>query len=249
MTRNAPKSKSTNNCRAPGRSGSAHSFPLEVTRENGSVTASGLADPGSSQPTQVAVHFDGASLSISAAYQPKWRSTVEGAVTLPLDMKDPSPLLPILEGKKPWKAWPEIEALVRQAFVDLKVPRRLVMVFDRHLHALRAVRNGPEKSKMLRALSSDKAREKALFMLKDVELDKGITESMSEMRKVLNTGSIAHDILSTFSGELRCYQELLHEKKKRELKSKRERWDDDLRRLEEEDRSRQRMKRATTHRA
>ena len=164
MTRNAPNSKTTDKYRAPGPSGRAHSCPLEVTRENGSVTATGLADPRSARPTHVAVHFDGAALSITATSHSNWQQPVEGAISLPLDLSDPSALFPVLEGKKPWKAWPEIEALVRQALVDLQIPRRMAIVFDRHLLVLRAVSNGPDRSKMLEDLGSDKARQKALFI-------------------------------------------------------------------------------------
>ena len=247
MTRNEPNSKSTNKYRAPGPSGSAPSCSLEVIREDGSVTASGLANPRSSKPTHVAVHFDGASLSIAATSHSDWQQPVEGFVSLPLDLSDPSALFPILEGNKPWKAWPEIEALVRQAFVDLNIPRRLVMVFDRHLHILRAVRNGPEKSKMLTDLPSDKAREKALFMQDDADLERKISASLSQMRQVLGFRGAPASVYSHFGNAMRFYRELRHEQQRREGLSPHERMDEQLRRFEEEDRSRQRMKGARAH--
>jgi hypothetical protein len=247
MTRNELYSKSMNKYSAPGPSGSAPSCSLEVIREDGPVTAVGLADPRSSQPTHVAVHYDGAALSITATYQPKWRSPVEGSISLPLDMKDPFSLLPLLEGEQPWKAWPEIEALVRQAMVNLEVPRRLERVFDRHLHILRAVRNGPEKSKMLTDLPSDKAREKALFMREDSELNEKISGSIAQMRQVLGFRGAPASVYTHFGNAMRFYQELRHEQQRREGLSLDERMDEQLRRREEEDRSRRRMKGATGH--
>lgn len=248
MTRNAPNSKSTNKYRAPGPSGSAHSCPLEVTREDCALTASGLADPRSARPTHVAVHFDGTSLSVAATSHSNWQQPVEGTISLPLDLSDPSALFPILEGKKPWKAWPEIEALVRQALVDLQIPRRMMIVIDRHLLVLRAVSNGPETSKMLRDLGSDKAGQKALFMQEDVKLDTKIGERVSHMHGILDQRSADPGILSAFSNSLRYYQELLKEKQRRESLTECERESEKRRRLEEAQRSRQRMKGAEARR-
>lgn len=248
MTRNAPKSKSMNEYRAPGPTGSAHSCPLEVTRKDGSVTATGLADPRSSKPTHVAVNFDGASLSVAATSHSNWQQPVKGAISLPLDLRDPSAIFPILEGKKPWQAWPEIETLVRQALADLQISRRMAIVFDRHLLVLRAVSNGPETSKMLRDLGSNKAGQKALFMQEGVGLDMKKDECMSQMRSILDTRSTDPRILSAFANALRYYQELASEKRRRESLTECERADEHLRRLEEAQRSRQRMKGAEARR-
>ncbi|AKO96891.1 hypothetical protein MALG_01717 [Marinovum algicola DG 898] len=195
MTRNAPNSKTTEMYCAPGPSGSAHSCSLEVTRKDGSVTASGLADPRSARPTHVAVHFDGSSLSVAATSHSNWQQPVDGSISLPLNLSDPSALFPILERKKPWKAWTEMEALVRQALVELQIPRRMMIVFDRHLLVLRAVSNGPETSKMLRDVGSDKAGRKALFMKEDVKLDTMMGERVSHMHRILDQRSADPGIL------------------------------------------------------
>ncbi|WP_323764700.1 hypothetical protein [Marinovum sp.] len=249
MTRNTPKSNLTSKYRAPGNVGVAHAGPLDVTWEEDAATASAIAHPPSARPTHVTVRYDGATLSIAATYEPKWRGSVAASISLPLDLKDPSPLLPLLEGEQPWKAWPEIESLVRQATVDLRVPRRLIRVFDLHLRVLRAVRNGPEVSKMLSYFSTDKARTHALFMKTDWDVNSMIEGCLIQMRRILDTGSTDTRILSAFSGAVRYYQELLHEKQRRACLSERERMSEMLRRCEEEDRSRRRRKDTKSHRS
>jgi hypothetical protein len=194
------------------------------------------------------VNFDGASLSITATSHSDWQQPVQGSISLPLDLSDPSALFPILEAKKPWKAWPEIEALVRQALVDLQIPRRMAIVFDRHLLVLRAVSNGPDRSKMLEDVGSVKAGQKALFMQEGVGLDTKIDECMSQMGSILDTRSTDPRILSAFANAVRYYQELLKEMQRRESLNECERVEEHLRRLEEAQRSRQRTKGAKGHR-
>ncbi len=247
MTRNAPNSRSTNKYRAPKPFGTARAGPLEVTREDRCGTVSGIAHPPSARPVHVTVRYDGAALSITATYHTQWRSSVEGVITLPLDLRDPTLLFPLLEGEQPWKAWSEIEALVRQAMVNFEVPRRLERVFDRHLHILRAVRNGPEKSKVLTDLPSDKAREKALFMREDSELNEKISGSIAQMRQVLGLRGAPASVYTHFGNAMRFYQELRQELQRREGLSLEERMDEQLCRREEEGRSRRRMKGATGH--
>ncbi|MBP0482094.1 hypothetical protein [Sagittula salina] len=228
MTRNASRSQTTKKYHAPGPRGSAHPGPLEVTSEGGCVTVSGFAQPPSGCQTQVTVRYDGAALSITASYQAKWRNPVEGCVSLPLDLSDPSALFPILEGEKPWKAWPEIEALVRQSMLDLHVPRRRTRKFDWQLRILRAVRNGPEISKMLMGLSSDKARQNALERQTATDLRSKLSACVTQMHDVLNAASTDPSILPAFSNALRYYRELLRRKQKLDSLSERDRMNEDL---------------------
>ena len=101
---------------------------------------------------------------------------------------------------------------------------------------------------MLEDLGSDKARKKALFMQEGFGLDTKIDECMSQMRGVLDTRSTDPRIMSAFANALRYYRELLMEMRRRESLSESERIDEHLRRLEEAQRSRQRMKGAEAYR-
>ncbi|WP_162620376.1 hypothetical protein [Limimaricola cinnabarinus] len=241
MTQNKPKSNSTSKHLAPGALGRAGSGPLEVTHENGSFAASGLAHPPSARPTRVTVRYDGAVLSIAATYEPKWRGPVEGSISLPLDMGDPCFLLPLLDGEQPWKPWPEIEAFVRQAIAELQVPQRMSRMFDRHLHILRAIRNGPELSKMRSDHATEKAHRKALLWLTDRNLDCQIAESIRIMRDVLIKSTPISE-LACYGNAMRYYKELVNEKQRRLDLSELERMDEQLCRLQEEERSRRRRK-------
>jgi len=71
---------------------------------------------------------------------------------------------------------------------------------------------------------------------------------LSQMRSILDTRSTDPRILSAFAKALRYYQELASEKRRRDSLTECERKSEKLRRLEEAQRSRQRMKGAEARR-
>lgn len=210
-------------------------MPLELTQEGEATLVSGVVNERPTGATHVELRFKGRTLTIKAMYQPKRRKEAyTGVISLPLDLKEPSYLFPLLEGERPWGDWLQIEGFAREAVDVMPIPVHLVRVFDQHLMALRAARNGPAVSPLLSARPTERLRKSALAGQSYAKVAEHVRSLPENLRFLADTPDAKHEAIFAFGSFLRLYEEFFREKQRRDSRNAYEKLTAVIRLAEEE---------------
>ncbi|KZZ25218.1 hypothetical protein A3753_15660 [Sulfitobacter sp. HI0082] len=199
-------------------SGEEDDLPFEVIEEGNAMVASGTVVESATGSTHVTVRYREARLTIEATYQPKRRGPIEASFSLPLDFSEPSYLFPLLEGERPWSDWVPIERFVRETMEAMPIPPSEIEILKRHLRVLRAVRNGPEVSKLLSA-RPEKLRQDALSGVDDEQVASQLAVIIEGLQRNINHPKVPLETLAAAGNFIRMYEEFFRERQRRDAMS------------------------------